>query len=146
MHLQQGYTVTTDITQMDVELIHLYLSASSYWAQGIPLSTVQKSMQHSLCFAIVYETSTVAFARIVSDYATFAYLCDVFVLPAHRGKGLSKYLMQSIHEHTALQGLRRWTLFTKDAHGLYQQFGWEVMTPEGAQRCMNIVHTNIYLQ
>jgi N-acetylglutamate synthase-like GNAT family acetyltransferase len=115
---------------MDVNTIHDFLSRS-YWAQGIPKRVIEKSIDHSLCFAVYHKEQFIGFARAVTDFATFAYLADVFILPAERGKGLSKWLMRAIIDHPQLQGLRRFTLATKDAHGLYAQFGFkEFAKPE----------------
>jgi len=102
---------------------HAYLTRS-YWAAGIPLATVQQSLRHSLCVAICQGADQVAFARVVSDRATMAYLADVYVLEEHRGKGLSHALLDALDTHPELQGLRRWALFTQDAQGLYRQHGW----------------------
>jgi N-acetylglutamate synthase-like GNAT family acetyltransferase len=118
------YIISTEAQKMDVEVIYNYLSRS-YWAEGRTKSTVEKSLRHSLNFGVFDEIGAqVGFARVITDYATFAYLADVFILEEHRGKGLSKRLMQTIMEHPDLQGLRRWTLATRDAHGLYAQFGF----------------------
>ncbi|MCU0426543.1 MAG: GNAT family N-acetyltransferase [Candidatus Kapabacteria bacterium] len=118
------YTISTDSQKMDVEVIYGYLS-QSYWAEGRTKATVEKSLRHSLNFGVFTETGEqVGFARVITDYATFAYLADVFVLEEHRGQNLSKRLMQTIMEHPDLQGLRRWSLATRDAHGLYAQFGF----------------------
>lgn len=116
--------ITTDTTELDVFLIHRYLSEHSGWAMNIRLETVEKSLKHSLCFGGFLGSRQIAFARVISDYATFANLVDVFVLPEHRGKGYSKRLMQAVVTHPELQGLRRFTLATADAHGLYAQFGF----------------------
>ena len=105
-----GYEITTEASHFDLDLIYRYLSEESYWARGIPRAVVERSIRHSLCFAIL-ESATgaqVCFARVTTDRATFAYLADVFVLPAHRGRGLSKWLMQTILAHPELKGLRRW--------------------------------------
>ena len=107
----------------DPSATHAYLSRS-YWATGIPLETVTRSITNSICAAIVCDGAQVAFARVISDRATFAYLADVYVLEEHRGKGLSHALLASLHGHPHLQGLRRWVLFTQDAQGLYRQHGW----------------------
>ena len=117
------FTVTCDPAKMDVAMIAEFL-ASSYWAQGIPSATVEKSLEHSLCFALLDGNRQVGFARVISDYATVAFLNDVFVLPEYRGRGLSKWLMECIISHSELQGLRRWVLATRDAHGLYEKFGF----------------------
>jgi N-acetylglutamate synthase and related acetyltransferases len=117
------YLLSTDKSKIDVEAVHLFLSRS-YWARNIPLEVVQKSIDNSLCFAIYQQQRLVGFARVISDFATFAYLADVFILPGERGKGLSKWLMEIIMDHPQLRGLRRFTLATRDAHGLYAQFGF----------------------
>jgi len=116
--------ITTDKSALDVVLIHRFLSETSTWAQGIPLATVQRSIEHSLCFGGFLGNTQIAFARVISDHATFANLVDVFVLPEHRGQGHSKAMMQAVMDHPDLQGLRRFTLSTGDAHGLYAQFGF----------------------
>jgi len=126
-----GYLVSTDKLKIELQVVHSYLSNESYWAQGIPIETIKRCIDHSLCFGIYCDNSQVGFARIISDFTTFAYLADVFVLPAHRGKGLSKWLMQIIMSYPDLQGLRRFLLTTMDAHELYRQFGFtEYPQPE----------------
>lgn len=118
------YEVGTDVARLDLGVIHGFLS-TSYWAAGIPRQTVRRSIAHSLAFGLYHDADgQVGFARVISDRATFAYLCDVFVLPAHRGRGLSKWLVEFIHAHPELQGLRRWMLATRDAHTLYGGRGW----------------------
>ncbi len=119
------YSISTDLDRLPVEKLHQYLSTESYWAKGIPLETVKRSIQHSLNFGIYAGEELAGFARVISDYATIAYLGDVFILPAHRGKGLSKKLMEAIVSHPDLQGLRRWILLTRDAHELYKKYGWQ---------------------
>ena len=116
------YTIATDSARVDIDVVHRYLSEESYWAQNIPLEVVARSIAHSLCFSVLHEENQIGFARVTSDRATVAYLGDVFILPSHRGKGLSKWLMECVSSHPALQGLRRWMLATSDAHGLYAQF------------------------
>lgn len=116
--------LSTDSAGMDVDAIHAYLSGESYWARGIPRETVARSIRNSLCFGVFDGDAQVAFARVVTDRATFAYLCDVYVLPAYRGRGISKWMMEAVFAHPELQGLRRWSLATQDAHGLYAQFGF----------------------
>ena len=129
--VRAGYEITTDCTRVDVTAVHRYLSEDSYWAKNIPLEVVERSICHSLTFAILHGGELVGFARVTSDRATFAYLGDVFVLTAHRGKGLSKWLVECIVNHPELRGLRRWMLATSDAHGLYSQFGFTpVKAPE----------------
>lgn len=116
---------------MDLDTIHQYLSEVGYWSPGISRNQVERAMKGSLPFGLFHDGRQVAYARIVSDYTTFAYLADVFVIPDYQGKGLGKKLMTVIHAHPQLQGLRSWSLKTKDAQGLYRQFGWEVdPTPE----------------
>ena len=115
--------ITTDPAALDVELVHRFLSQQSTWAKGIPLELVRRAIEGSLCFGGFLGQGQVAFARVISDYATFANLVDVFVLPEHRGKGYSKALVREVMAHPKLQGLRRFTLATSDAHGLYRQFG-----------------------
>jgi GNAT superfamily N-acetyltransferase len=139
---RDGFVVSTDRRRLDVDLIHRFL-ATCYWAKGIPRETVARSLEHSLCFG-VYDGSgaQVGFARVVSDFATVAYLGDVFVLETHRGRGLSKFMMESIMRHPALQGLRRWILLTRDAHGLYQQFGFTPL--KSADRYMELHRPDVY--
>jgi GNAT superfamily N-acetyltransferase len=126
------FTVSTDPARLDIALIHHYLARDSYWALNIPLETVQRAIAHSLNFGLYAPDGRQAgFARVVTDKATFAWLCDVFVLPEFRGRGLSKQLMQEVWSHPELQGLRRHLLATLDAHGLYRQFGFqELAAPE----------------
>lgn len=119
------YTLSTDKTRLQLPVIHGYLSGESYWAKGIPVETVARAIAGSACFGLYCGPDQVGFARVITDEATFAYLCDVFVLPEHRGKGLSKWLMEQVMAHPDVQGLRRWSLATADAHGLYAQFGWK---------------------
>lgn len=141
---QGDYLITTDPAKLNVDLIYHYLSQESYWAAGIPKTVVEKSVNNSLCFSLYYKDAQVGFARLVTDKATFAYLADVFVITAHRGKGLSKWLMQTIHAHPELQNLRRWWLGTKDAHGLYEQFGWARITDDVAKRFMQKHNPDVY--
>jgi GNAT superfamily N-acetyltransferase len=117
------FSVTCDPSRMDRAMIAEFL-ASSYWAQGVPPATVEKSLANSVCFALLDGDRQVGFARVISDCATIAFLNDVFVLPAYRGRGLSKWLMECVTSHSELQGLRRWMLATRDAHGLYDKFGF----------------------
>lgn len=116
--------ITNDRARMDVTRIHDYLSNESYWARGIPRERVERSIENSLCFGAFDGHTQVGFARVITDYATFAYIADVFVLESHRGHGVSKQLMQAISDHPELQTLRRWHLVTRDAHGLYARFGF----------------------
>ncbi|HEX3982743.1 MAG TPA: GNAT family N-acetyltransferase [Acidisoma sp.] len=140
--LPAGYTISTDPMRLDLDVIHRFLGEESYWACGIPRRVVERSIENSLCFGLYHGTVQVGLARVVTDKATFALLADVFVLPAHRGQGLSKCLVQSVMSHPELQGLRRHLLLTSDAHGLYSQFGF---TPLGSPtRFMEIVKPDIY--
>jgi len=118
------FVISTDPARLDLDVIHEFLT-NSYWAKGIPRDVVARSIEHALCFG-VYDVNgvQVGFARVVSDFATVAYLGDVFVLEPYRGRGLGKWLMECVVQHPALQGLRRWILLTRDAHGLYSQFGF----------------------
>ncbi len=127
MEAPRHYEISTDHSRLDVALIHDFLR-SSYWAQGIPRAVVERSIQHSLCFGAFLGGRQVGFARVVSDFAAIAYVADVFVVPEHRGRGISKLLMRAIIEHRDLKGLRRILLATRDAHGLYAQFGFEPLT------------------
>jgi len=137
-----AYEISTDPARLDIALIHRWLSQESYWSKAIPRVIVERAIANALNFAIYHEgEGQVAFARVVTDKATFAYLADVFVLDAHRGKGLSKRLMQAVVDHPDLQGLRRWMLATHDAHRLYAQFGFK---PVVAERLMERVDPGIY--
>lgn len=122
--LPEGYRFVTDPAEIDLAATHAYLTRS-YWAEGIPFETVARALAHSLCVAIVHDGAQVAFARLITDRATFAYLADVYVLEEHRGKGLSHAILDYLHGHTEVQGLRRWALFTRDAQGLYAAHGWK---------------------
>jgi GNAT superfamily N-acetyltransferase len=119
------YLISTDKSKLDLPLIHSFLSTQAYWSLNIPFAIVKRSAENSLCFGVYQGPQQVGFARVISDFATIAYLGDVFILPEHRGKGLSKRLMEAIMAHPDLQGLRRWILLTGDAHELYRQFGWK---------------------
>ena len=124
------YLISTDKSRLDLTLIHNFLT-TSYWAAGIPLEVVRRSIEHSLSFGLYKEDQQIGYARVITDFATFAYLGDVFILEPFRGQGLSKWLMEVIVTHPELQGFRRWILLTKDAHGLYKKVGFTgVATPE----------------
>lgn len=116
--------ISDDRSRMDVDVIHAFLSQESYWAQHVPRDVVERALANSLCVGAFESAAQVGFARVITDYATFAYIADVFVLPSHRGRGISKTIMDAITNHPALRGLRRWHLVTRDAHGLYAQFGF----------------------
>ena len=138
------YYISTDISKLDVNIIHKYLSEESYWAKEIPRNIVEKAILNSVCFGLYKNNEQIGFARIVTDKATFAYLADVFVLPAYRGKGLSKWLMQTIQVHPELQNLRRWILTTKDAHSLYEQCGWTRVPEDYMYRFMMRHNPDVY--
>lgn len=128
---KKGFRISTDEQELDFDTIYNYLDKESYWAQGIPVEKLRDAIAGSLCFGVYHQNTLAGFARVVTDKATFAYLCDVFVLAPYRRMGLSKWLMQTIVNHPDLQGLRRWSLATADAHGLYSQFGFkEITKPE----------------
>jgi GNAT superfamily N-acetyltransferase len=141
---RDGYLVSTDPARLDIAMIHQYLSKDSYWALDIPVETVRRSLDNSFCFGLYHDDQQVGFARLVTDKATFAYLADVFILPEHRGKGLSKWMLSIIHAHTDLQGLRRWMLGTRDAHELYAQFGWTRLPEEVVPRFMQLHNPDVY--
>ncbi len=116
--------VTTDPARLDLDTIHAFLAGTSYWAAGIPRDVMERSIRHSICFGAFDGGRQVGFARVISDRATFAYVADVFVVDSHRGRGIGKRIMACITSHPELQNLRLWTLFTRDAHGLYRQHGF----------------------
>jgi GNAT superfamily N-acetyltransferase len=135
--------ISTDPTRLDIEAIHAYLSRS-YWAEGIPKDVVAKSVQSSICFGLYDGTRQIGLARVITDKATFAYLCDVYVLDEYRGHGLGKWLMEAVSAHPDLQSLRRFVLLTRDAHGLYEKFGFTPLKDPG--RYMEIARPGIYEQ
>lgn len=127
---KEDYVISTAPSRLQIQVIHDFLR-ESYWAKGIPLAIVQRSIANSLCFGVYKQEQQIGFARIISDYTTFAYLADVFILEPFRGQGLSRWLMEMIVSHPQLQGLRRWMLATRDAHELYRKFGFEnIRSPE----------------
>lgn len=126
--LKKGFQISTDKSLLDIEVIYKYLNEESYWAKGMPFERLKKAIGNSFCFGVYSRNELIGFARVVTDTATFAYICDVFILPDYRNQGLSKWLIQSIVEHPELQGLRRWSLATADAQGLYSQFGFSQIT------------------
>lgn len=123
---RNGFLITTERSRMDIVVIHGFLT-ESYWARGIPLAVVEKSMQNSLCFGVFEGQTQVGFARVITDYATFGYLGDVFILQSHQGLGLGKWLLDCVMAHPGLQGLRRWNLATRDAHSLYARYGFSAL-------------------
>jgi N-acetylglutamate synthase-like GNAT family acetyltransferase len=137
------FLISTDRSKLDVDVIHRFL-ARSYWAEGIPRETVERSIENSLCFGVYDNARQIGFARVISDFATYAYVADVFILEPYRERGLGKELMASIMAHPDLQGLRRWSLGTRDAQGLYAQFGFKPVVNTRAQMVMEIVDPEIY--
>lgn len=125
------YEIDTDKRRLDIAAIHRFLSTESYWAKGRTLEQTLAAIENSLCYGIYKGREQVGFARVVTDRATFAYVGDVYVLEAHRGKGLSKWLMGTLVEQPDMQGLRRWLLATRDAHGLYEQYGFAPLVHPG---------------
>lgn len=139
--VKDGFTVSCDPARVDPAVVAQFL-ASSYWAKGIPAATVERSLENSLCFALLHANRQVGFARVISDRATIAYLGDVFVVPEYRGRGLSKWLMECVLKHPELQGLRRWILATSDAHGLYEKFGFAPL--KRPEVFMELHNPNVY--
>ena len=139
---QNGYSISTDKTKLDINAIHDFLSTKAYWSLNIPKSTVATAIENSLCFGVYNGAEQIGFARVITDYATIAYLGDVYILEKERGKGLSKWLMETIMSHSSLQGLRRWILLTGDAHELYNKFGWtNIADPT---KWMEVHNKNVY--
>jgi GNAT superfamily N-acetyltransferase len=120
-----GFVIDTDAARLDLAVIHDFLATESYWSPGVSLTKVERQLKHSLCFGLYQGEKQAGFARVISDFTTFAYVADVFVLRPYRGQGLGKWLVKTILAHPELQGLRRWTLNTKDAHSLYRQYGFD---------------------
>lgn len=138
---QEAYTVSTDPARLDLDAIHAELSRS-YWSEGIPKATVEKALRGSLCFGLFAGDRQIGLARVITDAATYAYLCDVYVLEEHRGHGLGKLLMRCVMEHPDLQGLRRFNLVTRDAHGLYRQAGFTAV--KNPDRYMELLRPDVY--
>ena len=138
-----SFEVSTDQSRLDIPMIYRFLSEQSTWAVGISRPTVERSLENALCFGGFLDGRQIAFARVVTDYATFANLMDVFVLPEYRAQGYGKQLIGAVLEHPSLQKLRRFTLATKDSHGLYERFGFTpLLQPESL---MERYFPNIYL-
>lgn len=138
------YTLSDDQARIDAVAVHAYLTRS-YWAEGISLHLVKRCIAGSLCVGVYHSVAgQVGFARVISDRASFAYLCDVYVLEDHRGRGLAKWMMEAVMTHPDLQGLRRFVLVTKDAHELYRPFGFDALT--GPERYMEIARPGLYLK
>jgi GNAT superfamily N-acetyltransferase len=142
-HRHGDYVISTDRSRIDLDAVHDFLT-NCYWAKGISRDLVARSIEHSLCFGIYHRGGEQAgFSRVVSDYATVAYIGDVFVFEPHRGQGLSKWLMECIVQHPLLQNLRRWILLTRDAHGLYSKFGFTAIAKP--ERYMELHSPNVYI-
>jgi len=140
-HGRGEFLVSTDRRRLNLDVIYGFLT-NCYWAKGISREIVARSIEHSLCFGIYDNGSQVGFARVISDFATLAYLGDVFVLESHRGRGLSKWLMECMVYHPALQNLRRWILLTRDAHGLYSQYDFTPL--KSPERYMELHRPDVY--
>lgn len=141
-HTADGYRISSERADVDIAAAHAYL-CQTYWSRGIPLQTVARAVENSLCFSAHDAAGNqVGFARVVTDQATFAYLCDVYVLPEHGGRGLGKRLMQAVVDCPGLQGLRRFVLATRDAHGLYAQYGFTALAAPG--NFMEVLQADIY--
>ncbi|MGQ0508397.1 MAG: GNAT family N-acetyltransferase [Myxococcaceae bacterium] len=142
MRWQRGsYEVDTTIGRIDTKAVHAYLSRS-YWAEGISPDRVERSVRNSLCFGVYNGSQLIGFARVISDRATCAYLCDVFILEEHQGKGLGIWLMECVQAHSELASLRRWILATLDAHGLYEKTGFGPLT--APERFMEKIDRDVY--
>jgi len=145
------YVIRTDPRRIDVEFVHAFLT-ESYWAKGIPLDAVRRSIENSLPFGLSFDASAgrggrerpIGFARVITDYVTFGYLADVFVIEEFRGRGLSRWLMETVIAHPDLQGFRRWVLLTRDAHGLYAKFGFAAL--KQPDRYMELWDPDVYLK
>ena len=135
------YEITSDPARFDLDAIHAFLS-QTYWATGIPRATVERAIANSVCFSVLQDGAQVGFARMITDKATFAYLSDVYVLEAHRGKGLARRIMDAVRQHPELQGLRRQLLATRDAHGLYEKYGFKPLA--APERMMEVLVPDIY--
>lgn len=138
------YLITTDQSLFNFDAIYDFISKQSYWAAGIPMETLRKSVNNSLSFGIFIGKEQIGFARVITDYATFGYLADVYIDTRFRGNGLSRWLMETILSHPELQGLRRWMLATRDAHGLYEKYGFTSLSKP--DRMMEIVRPDLYKQ
>jgi GNAT superfamily N-acetyltransferase len=136
------FLISTDPGLLNVPMIHDFLANRSYWAKGRPLELVRRSLADSLCFGIYEQGRQVGFARVVTDRATFAWLCDVFVLEEYRGRGLAKWLIESVMKHPAVRGLRRVLLATRDAHSLYQRYGFTPLADP--TRFMEVFRPDVY--
>ncbi|WP_158856757.1 GNAT family N-acetyltransferase [Lunatibacter salilacus] len=136
------YLISTDKEKLDIDAIHEFLSTKAYWCLNIPKEKVRTAIENSFCFGVYKHERQIGFARIITDFSTIAYLGDVYILEEHRGKGISKWLIETIMNLSELQGLRRWILLTGDAHELYRKFGWEeIAAPD---KWMELHNPNVY--
>ena len=136
------YLISTDKRKLDINDVHEFLSKKAYWCLNIPIDKVQTAIENSLCFGVYKAEKQIGFARVITDFSTIAYLGDVYILEEHRGKGISKWLIEIIMNHPQLQGLRRWILLTGDAHELYRKYGWtDIADPT---KWMELHHKNVY--
>lgn len=135
------FVISTNRSNLDLELVHAQLT-SSYWASGMPRSTLERAVENSLTFGVYRADQQIGFARVITDLATYAYLSDVFIVEAFRGRGLAKWLIECILAHPDLQGLRRFALFTRDAQGLYQRYGFGA--PQGRSTYLERYEPNVY--
>ena len=142
---ENEYEISSDKKRLDLAMIHDFLANQSYWAKGIPFEVMKRSIENALCFGVYHQGKQVGFARVVTDYATFAYIGDVFIIEPYRGKGMGKRLIKTIIDHPELKGLRLWFLGTRDAHELYRKYGFKKVTETSAvERFMAILNPDAY--
>ena len=139
---RDSFSITTQRDRLDVDAIHAFLSQEAFWSLGVPRSVVETAIEHSLCFGLFEDDAQIGFTRVVTDRATFAWICDVYVLAPYRGRGLARWMIDSVLEHPDLAGLRRILLATRDAHGLYRQCGFEPLP--NPDRWMIIADPDVY--
>ncbi len=144
MH-ENEFEISTDKRRLDIAMVHDFLANQSYWAKGIPLEVMKKAIDHALCFGVYHQGRQVGFGRVVTDYATTAYVGDVFIIEGYRGRGLGKRLVETIVNHRELAGLRLWFLGTRDAHELYRKYGFKkVSGTPFMERLMAILNPDVY--
>ncbi len=142
---RHNYEISTDKARLNLALIHDFLANQSYWAKDIPFEVMKRSIDHALCFGVYHLDRQVGFARVITDFATTAYVGDVFITESYRGKGLGKWLIETIVNYPALEGLRLWFLGTRDAHGLYEKYGFhKVANTSLMERLMAILDPDVY--
>ena len=143
---KNGFIISTNPDDIDYQKLHNFLANDSYWSQNIPLELLKKAISNSLSFSVLTQDTKlfVVFARLITDKATFAYLADVYIDSKYRGSGLGKWLINTIMNYSEVQGLRNWLLFTKDAHGLYEKFGWEILKDSKRAMVINRKATELY--